>query len=490
MAMLVGYLLTEPLDYGTMGFFGLIVLMLVSPIIIKWHYPIMVFSLGCPIYLFFLVGRPPMLQVAVLMSLGFAIVERAMSRNRQFLSVPELTWPLVFLAGVFILTAELTGGIGLHSLGGSGGGGKKYIALGCGIATYFALTSRTIQPKQRNLYLILFFLAGSLSFISDLFPVLPGPLKAINLLIPPSGASDNGLAIGTTRLGAFAAAAACGVNFMLAKYGMRGIFMSGRPARPALMGVLLMLTMLGGFRTTLINFMTVMTVLFFIEGLQRTRLVMIFAFAGVLGAAVLVPFANKLPFTFQRTLSFLPLNIDPAAKVDAEVSAEWRYRMWHDLWPQVPQYLLLGKGYALTSEDFQEMGSNRQFNDAHFDASREPLAISGDYHNGPLSVVIPFGVWGCLGYLWFTLAGIHVTYRNFKYGLPELKTVNTLFFVFSLNGAFQFLFITGGLSTNLGGTAAMVGLSVALNGGVRRPQSRPAEAVRSKSLSQPQPQTA
>ena len=68
LAILVGYTLTDPLDYGTLGIFGLIALLLLSPVFIKWHYPIMLFGLAAPIYCFFLKGNPPLGQVVVLLS--------------------------------------------------------------------------------------------------------------------------------------------------------------------------------------------------------------------------------------------------------------------------------------------------------------------------------------------------------------------------------------------------------------------------------------
>ncbi len=160
LAVLVGYLLTDPMDYGTLGFLVFIIAVLISPVFIKWHYPIMVFGLACPAVCFFLPGRPPLAQVVVVMSLGIAIVERAMSSDRRFLSFPVMTWPLLFIAAMAYLTAQLTGGIGLHTMGGDVGGGKKYITLFIGVATYFALTSRAIPPHHRKWYLILFMLPG------------------------------------------------------------------------------------------------------------------------------------------------------------------------------------------------------------------------------------------------------------------------------------------------------------------------------------------
>ncbi len=500
-AMIAGYVLTDAANsptYSSLGFLGAIIALLFAPIFIKWHYPIMVFGLGCPAYVFFLKGSPPLWQVVTILSLGIAIVERTLNSDRRFIRVPSMTWPLLFTVAMAFGTAKLTGGIGLHTLSGEGGGGKKYIELFLGVAMYFALVSRPIPKAQRNLYIALFFLAGLLAVLGDLAALLPYPLDYINLVFPASAqvgdqAGNGTVQFGVTRLAMFGGFAGGLANFMLVKFGMRGIFSGGRHWwRAPFFLAMLALTLLGGFRITVIAYAGLCGQLFFLEGLHRTRLLMVFVLGGALGAALLVPLAHTLPYTFQRALSFLPLDVDPAARMDAEGSAEWRYRIWRDTWPQVPQYLLLGKGYALRAEDFEMIGYGQFANGlaANLDASQEGLAVSGDYHNGPLSTLMPFGIWGAISFIGVSLAALRVTYRNYKYGDPELKTVNTFLLAFNIQHLFGFFFVIGAFSGDIGGFAKMAGFSVALNWGVCGPARQPVTAVQPKPLPQAQPQPA
>ena len=474
LAIFMGYLLTEvgnrP-DFSNLFIIGLVAAILGSPILIRWHYPIMVFGLGCPMYVFFLKGNPPLAQVVVLMSLGIAIIERTLNSDRHFVKAPTMVWPLLFTAAMAFMTAQLTGGIGLHTLGGDTGGGKKYIALFIGVATFFALISRPIPKEQRTLYIALLFLAGFPAFISDLFPVLPSPLNFINLLFPPTaeGIKDGDFSLGVTRLGSLATTAGVVVNYLLGRYGLKGIFSAQHPLRLMLFGLMFSMTLLGGFRVVLITYIMVITMLFFLEGLHRTRMVLVFAMIGVLGATLLVPFANKLPYTFQRALSFLPLNIDSAAKMDAEGSKEWRERMWVDVWPKVPQYLLLGKGYSLNAQDMSYMGGGAfEGLGSGLDASQDGLAISMDYHNGPLSTLMPFGIWGMISYLWVALATILALYRNFRYGDADIKTVNTFLLALAIQKFIAYFFLFGAYSGDIGEFAKLAGFSVALNWGIKR----------------------
>ena len=473
LAIFMGYIMTEvgnrP-DYSNLFVVGLVAAVLVSPIFIKWYYPIMIFGLGCPMYVFFLKGNPPLGQVVVIIGFTLAFIERTMNSERRFIKATAMTMPMLYTVAMVLMTAELTGGIGLHTLGGDTGGGKKYVELFIGVATFFALISRRIPKEQRTLYIAFLFLAGLPAFISDLFPVLPAPLNYINLLFPPSNIHNDGtqLTFGLTRLGAFATTAGCMANYLMARHGLRGIFNGQHPVRMGFFITAMILTMLGGFRLTLISYSETIFLLFFIEGLHRTKLLLVFVLGGTLFAAMVIPFANKLPYTFQRSLSFLPLNFDSAAVLDGDASKIWREQIWADTWPKVPQYLLLGKGYALHIEDFNLMGGGAfEGTGSGFDHSQEGLAISMDYHNGPLSTLMPFGIWGMISYLWVALAALYVLYRNFRYGEQDLKTVNALLLVMAANRFFGYFFLFGAYSQDIGEFAKLAGFSIALNWGIK-----------------------
>ena len=487
LAILVGYLLTDPLDYGTLGFFGLVILLILSPIFIKWHYPILVFGLGCPMSCFFLIGRPPLWQIVTLLSLGIALVERTVS-NRRFMSVPVVTWPLLYIVFMTYITAALTGGIGLHQLGGEGGGGKKYLQIFIGIAGYFALVSRVIPKESRTLYIALYILSSATGAIGDVAALLGGPFQFFNLLFP-SSLNDFGAAVGKTRLASLGAVFGGASTYMLVRYGLRGIFLTHRLWRPALFMVLFPLTMLGGFRSFLIGALAIYALMFFFEGLHRTRLLPCFLLGGFLCAPLLFLFSNQLPIVFQRSMSFLPFNWDVSVVMDTDSSTGWRLDMWRALFPQVPQYLLLGKGYSLNAEDFQDIGNGAFANlGSQIDSSQQALAISGDYHSGPLSTLIPFGIWGAIGILWLMGVTLFVAYRNYRYGDPEVKIFNTYFLAITIWGIISFFFVFGAFSAAAGDLAKGIGFSLALNWGICRPPPKPVYNPHFKPAVLPAPQ--
>ena len=466
LAIIVGCELTDPLTYSTFAVVGIIALILVFPLLLRWHYPLLLFAWSTNITLFFIKGMPTVWLALVVLSLGISIMHRALSKDMHFIRVPQITWSLICMIGVVVVTAELTGGFGLRTFHSEIYGGRKYIFLLVGILSYFALTAQRIPAHRIRLYVTLFFLGGVTSFISDLFPIAPSWSYFVFWLFPPSPLNSYTFELGQTRLGGFSAAGVALWCLLMAIYGIRGIFLSRKWWRLAVFILSISLIFLGGYRGALITVGAIFVLQFFMEGLHRTKLLLVFALFGALVFTTMIPFASKLPFTVQRTLAFLPLKLDPAARLSAQDTLNWRIEMWKALLPQVPRHLFLGKGFAITPEDYEMMGWNSPFQTV--DASQQGLALSYDYHNGPLSVLIPFGIFGAIGFLWFLVAGLRVMYCNFRYGDPSLRIYNTFLFA-DFFITFLIFFIGGGLATDMMRFAGFVGLSIAINGGVRRP---------------------
>ena len=94
--------------------------------------------------------------------------------------------------------------------------------------------------------------------------------------------------------------------------------------------------------------------------------------------------------------------------------------------------------------------------------------LAGDYHNGPLSVIIPLGLFGVIGFLWFLGAGISVLYRNHKFGDPAFQRINTFLLAYFIAKTICFFAVFGSLYSDLVGFTGLLGLSVSVNGGLAR----------------------
>ena len=481
-ALIVGYLITDPMDYSTLGFLAAIFTLLLSPFFIKWNYTILIFSLACPATCFFLFSKPPLGQVVVVLSLLVAVSGGIISTQKRFLRVPVMIWPMLFIAGVVYMTARLNGGISFHSAGDAGGGGKKYIQVLIGIATYFAVTSQVVPPEKRSFYLKLFYLTPMVGVIGDLAYFLPGPLRVVNLMFPSHLNLEEGVVIGTSRLGALAGMGSTLISFLLVRYGLRGILSVQHLWRPLLFAFSMVAILLGGYRNGFAGMAVTLVLIFFLSGLHRSRLVPALMLIGVLLVTVLATCSNKLPYTIQRSMCFLPLKWDSAVVLEAQGSSEWRYQIWRATWPTVPQYLLLGRGFNIPQDDFESMGGGTFANARVVDPGQNPLAMSNDFHSGPLSTLVPFGIWGGIGIVWLMGAGLFVTYRNFRYGEPDLYHFNVYMFAGFIYGIFGFFFVFGGFNAAVGDFGCMAGWSIAMNGRVGRPEPKLAVNPRIKPL--------
>lgn len=494
LAIYLGYLLAMPATTGSLTIVSLALFLPLVPVLLRWHHWLLIFSWNLSAVVFLLPGRPYLWMLMALVSLTLSILQHILNRNVRFLYVPSVVRPLILLTLVILITAQLTGGFGMQAFGGEFYGGKRYFLLLLGVVGYFALTAYRVPPERANLVMALFLLSGLTAAIANVGPFLNPELYRIFLIFPledmPTGVGDAFAGPDTAmRLGGLTNASMAILSFLLARHGLRGLFALGEdwrflpfrfqgglsvnnPWRLFLFGAAFWFFLQGGYRSMAIVIGFIMLFQFFYEGLHRTQLFPIFVLAGILVVTISLPMINKLPLTIQRSLSFLPLEVDPVAKASAEASTAWRVKMWQTVAPMVPQYLILGKGYAIKSSDLQM--STLEMNAS---SGTEGAVLASDYHNGPLSVIIPLGIFGVIGFVWFLGAGFNVLLKNLRHGNPEVRLLNV--FLISSFSAHVLCFITvfGSFYSDLVMFTGLVGLSVSLNGGVCAPAVAPVEVA-------------
>jgi hypothetical protein len=474
LAVFLGYSLATPMDLSTFAALATVLFLLLAPILLRWHHTLLIISWNMSAVVFFLPGRPNLWLVMALASLILSVVQRSMDSQQRLQNVGSLTWPLVYLAAVVLMTAYVTGGIGFRVFGGETYGGRKYFTLLGAIVGYFALSCQQVPPERGLLYSSLFFLSGATIAIGSLILIVDPAFYFIFWVFPVErlpgfggGAADPAY-MRITGLG-FASIAL--VAFMLCRYGVREIFASGKWWRILAFFGFIVVGLYGGFRSTVILLLMTFVIQFCLEGLLRSRLLPIFAVITVVGGAALIPLVPRLPPTFQRSLSFLPLDIDPVVRADAQSSSEWRVKMWSVLWPEVPKHLMLGQGYSVSGSELELVATRA--GGGSFGEEFGGAALAGDYHNGPLSILVPFGIWGAFGFLWFLIAGVRALYRNYRYGDPHLRVVNAFLLASFLAQVCLFFGVFGSLYGDMAKFAGLLGLSVTLNGGLRQPVSVP-----------------
>ncbi len=357
-------------------------------------------------------------------------------------------------------------------------GGRKYVFLLSGVAGYFALATQRITPNRAGIYVLLFFLSGLASLLGLVGAMVPG-LEFLAQLFPTpyhlTGEMPNSvinIEPEITRLGVLMPVSLGLFTYLLARYGVRGVTNIRRPWRLLLLGVAVMIGAFAGFRSLLITLFATFALLFYWEGLFRMRYLFIAVLAGGLCLAFVAPFAQKLPMPVQRTLSFLPIDVDPFARADAEGSTDWRLDMWKQLLPEVPRHLIKGKGYGIDPTELY-MANVSSINHG----GEQSAIVAGDYHNGPLSVIIPFGAFGAAAFLWFLWACIRTLHQNYRHGDPSLRLINTLLLALFVTRAIMFFVVFGSLFSDMSMFTGLIGLSVSLNSGVAQPQTTEEEVA-------------
>jgi hypothetical protein len=218
-------------------------------------------------------------------------------------------------------------------------------------------------------------------------------------------------------------------------------------------------------------FILVFAFQFYFEGLLRTHYLPIVAGLAIFGMAPILFFSSAMPKSVQRVISFLPVNVDSEVLADARASSEWRFEMWDAVQKEVPKYLIIGKGYAIDPDEIFAVNEAQRLGMGGI-TTYEGSMIAGDYHNGPLSVLMPFGIFGMICFLWVLIAGYRVLHSNHRFGDARLRRINTTLLSYYLASCVSFFFIFGSLNSQLSLFLGLCGMSVSLNGGVRRRAAR------------------
>jgi hypothetical protein len=405
--------------------------------------------------------------------------------GRKFLRAPELTRPLLALGAIVILTGYARGGLGAAAFGSANYGGKSYFYILGAIIGYFAFSAVRIPVAKAGRAAVVYMLSGVTAVLSNLVFLLGPSFYFLYFVLPGELAGGQAMAASgrrpgmIERFGGVPAACAALIFCLLAQWGIRGVFAVSRPWRMMVFVAAILLSLLGGFRSAVIMIGLLLICQFCVEGLWRTRFLPIMLGLGVLAGIAVYGYSDRLPRAAQRAVSFLPVKVDPEVKADAEYSAEWRFEMWQLLAPQIPKYLLLGKGYRIDPEELYlaDLAAVRGEG-----STSETAMVAGDYHSGPLSTIIPLGLWGTLAFLWLLGAGIKVLYRNYRYGDPALGNINTFFLTFFIMEIIVYFGIFGAFNSQFFVFTGILGMSVSINGGVRKRGEVPARSAQQEAV--------
>jgi hypothetical protein len=468
LACFLGYLVSAPSNF-TFAVIGILLFFFSLPLFLKWHHTLLIVFWNSVFDFILLPGQPHFWLLFAVLSFGISFLNHIVFQ-KKFLHAPELTRPLLFLAAVVLVTAECRGGIGIRALGGAAYGGRYYIFILGAIAGYFAFTAEAIPIAKSGKMAGWFLVSGTSYALSNLAYTL-GPIFYFFYYFVPSdlamgqAASDYGFA-SIDRITSLQPASTAALCFLLARYGARGLFDLVHPWRFVFLCLSVAAGFFAGFRSAVAMLFMIFAFQFYFEGLLQTRFLPIVVGLAICGIAPVLFFANSMPTSVQRAISFLPVNVDSEILEDAKGSTEWRFEMWAIVVKDIPKYLIIGKGYSIDPAELALVSMAGQT--GAYTTPFEGQLIAGDYHSGPLSVIVPFGIFGVIGFLWVLIAGYRVLSWNLRYGDARLRRINITLLAYYLANCISFFVLFGAFNTHFYVFLGTCGMSVSLNGGVKR----------------------
>lgn len=459
LAVVVGYHLAQPFALTTVSLVGLLLFVIATPLLLRAYHPILVATWNTTFILILLPGRPYLWLVMAFVSFAVALVLRAVRREEiSLFPVKSVAIPLALLLVVTVVTAQLTGGIKFRATGAEAWGGKRYFVIWASILGFFAIASRATPSHRARLYTTLYFLGGLTWAVTSLYKFDPirsviYPLYFIFPVDPSAG-------VEVYRVHGIPFACTFVVFAMQARYGLKGLFSAAGWWRVPVFLASVIGVMTGGFRLFLIMILLAVVIMFFLEGLHKTPAAFGAVIVGLLLVVIILPTARFLPTSFQRSLTWLPVPVDPVVRRDAEITTEWRLRMWQDLLAEVPKHLILGRGLVYDALDY-ELAASRFYRGP--DAEYRMAQVAQDYHNGPISVVLPFGIWGGVAFLWFVVGSFLWLYKAWRYSPAELYTLNCGLFATFAAQMIVFLALYGQFHQDMPIFTGLIGLSVSIN---------------------------
>lgn len=414
-------------------------------------------------------GQPDTLLLGQLLVIGFSTALFLMRKLPYQFRWTELEVWVVILT-LFVIQVYFRNPVGLNFFGGDTVGGKAYVIYGITLASALILSGLKVPVSDLKWVFRLSVIGGLMNLVVSVAGILIPALGYYTQLSYERSDEVNHTSAGQT----VDAGQATRVGFSTTFAKNLALWISScisplkaciHPLWGALILIALVSAMLGGFRNGVgfVGF-TFLLGIFYRGGLPNIALSMLAGIAGItlLGSINLI---SPLPPNVQRSLAFLPGTWDERYKKDTEVSNEWRYDIWREvlLTDRWIKNKWLGDGLGFSAAELAAQINSREGARAGisgFDAHRESILVSGDYHSGPVQTV---RVIGYLGLVALVLAqirlGVHA-HRQIKrckgtewyplalfIGIPLV--ISPVFFVFVFG-----LFKTGAANLMLG--AAMV----------------------------------
>lgn len=382
-------------------------------------------------------GRLPasVAEMSVAFCFGLFVLFKALKVIPRF---PRLNWcdKLLICNLLYIATVFARNPVGVDFMRSNLIGGRPYFAILLACCGYWVLQHVTIKPKLARILPALMCFGSVVNALSGLVgffaPSLGYRLATLYSGFMPGGEVNPLEPLDTSRVERHSYLAGFGVEVGRAAVSYANIFkliFFQNIILSAVFYISLVAILFSGFRSNLIGWMFAAALATYIRGGTRQVFPLFAAAVAFIVMIIVVQTAGlHVPLAAQRALSFIPIEWDSRASVDAKGSVEWRVEMWR-LALTSDRYIknkLLGDGFGFDPSELRGWAAMSAMRMDTSAGLQDYYMITGDYHSGPVSAIRFVGY---LGLLLFTVLLI----ANARYAWKIVKAAkNTAFFPLAL----------------------------------------------------------
>jgi uncharacterized membrane protein len=321
---------------------------------------------------------------------------------------------------------------GMRIFGSANWGGRSYVGVIFAYFTYIIFQTVHFDLKAWKwlplLVVIPSFLDGGVKILTKFVPSTAvyvyqvyGGVTNLNLDMTIGLVDDNAL-IQASRLGELASIGAPLLLVILAYFHLKDLWKPKYWIIFLLLVGCALLAVMGGYRSSVLGFFVVIAAGLFRE--YRWLAIVPLTVVTLLTGSI-IAYHNyggwEMPLSAQRALVFLPGKWDTAAVSTAKNSDEFRFETW-EKWDKAhfKEKPLLGRGFGFPAEVMADiLGAYDRRDDSLL---RQTLLLTGELHNGFLSVVDRVGIVGAVFFsVWWVITLWHIfTVLN----KPHLKNFN------------------------------------------------------------------
>ena len=147
LAIWLGFMLADPFDRATFSYFGIMALLMVTPILLRWHHFLLIALWNLTLTIFFLPGTPALWLPMVAVSLGISVLHRAVSGKARSFGAAQIQWPLYFSSGRGLSHGGTDRGIWDEVIWERGGGRPTLHFHYCGHSRLFRADGSAFRPS-------------------------------------------------------------------------------------------------------------------------------------------------------------------------------------------------------------------------------------------------------------------------------------------------------------------------------------------------------